>query len=98
MTRAGGYLANLLEENGKPVLNQFNFFQIVWRMYRESSDKKLYLRHDTPEPRRLCSLEVTSPPPEGGGFDLRLKSPKDLASDAGDSLDRLSHSARRPLP
>ena len=42
--------------------------------------------------------EVTSPPPEGGGFDLRLKSPKDLASDAGDSLDRLSHSARRPLP
>ena len=43
-------------------------------------------------------LEVTSPPPEGGGFDLRLKSPKDLASDAGDSLDRLSHSARRPLP
>ncbi len=51
-----------------------------------------------PKQRIEVDLEVTSPPPEGGGFDLRLKSPKDLASDAGDSLDRLSHSARRPLP
>ena len=58
LTRAGGYLANLLEENGKPVLTQFNFFQIVWRMYRESSDKKLYLRHDTPSQDDYARLRL----------------------------------------
>ena len=47
-TRASSYLADLLEENGKPVLTQFDFFQIIRRMYRDSSNKKLYLRHDTP--------------------------------------------------
>ena len=47
-TRATDYLAGLLEENDKPVLTQFDFFQIVRRMYRESPDRKLYLRHDTP--------------------------------------------------
>ena len=47
-TRATTYLAGLLEENDKPVLTQFDFFQIVRQMYRESPDKKLYLRHDTP--------------------------------------------------
>ena len=47
-TRATSYLAGLLEENDKPVLTQFDFFQIVRQMYRESPDKKLYLRHDTP--------------------------------------------------
>ena len=43
------------------------------------------------------AIEATSPPPKGGGFDLRLKSPKDLASDPGDSLEHLQQSARRPL-
>ena len=45
----------------------------------------------------LGKFEATSPPPKGGGFDLRLKSPKDLASDPGDSLEHLQQSARRPL-
>ena len=48
LTRAGSQLAGLLEENGKPVLNQFDFFRFVWQMYRESSGKGLYLRSDTP--------------------------------------------------
>ena len=38
----------MLEENSKPVLTPFDFFHIVWRLHRESSDKKLYLRHNTP--------------------------------------------------
>ena len=59
LTRAGGYLANLLEENGKPVLTQFNFFQIVWRMYRESSDKKLYLRQDPPSQDDYARLRLS---------------------------------------
>ena len=37
-----------MEKNGKPVLTRFDFFQIISQMYRESSNKKLYLRHDTP--------------------------------------------------
>ena len=48
LTRAALRLAELLEENGKPVLTQFDFFRMIWRMYRESSVKRLYLRHDTP--------------------------------------------------
>lgn len=48
LSRAGAYLADLLEENGKPVLTAFEFFRSVRRMYRESSGKKLYLRRDTP--------------------------------------------------
>ena len=48
LTRAGSHLAGLLQGNGKPVLSQFDFFRFVWRMYRESSGKGLYLRSDTP--------------------------------------------------
>ena len=48
LTRAGSYLAGLLEKNGKPVLPQFEFFRIIWRMYHESSGKSLYLRRNTP--------------------------------------------------
>lgn len=48
LTRAGHYLAEFLEQNAKPVLTQFKFFQIMWGMYQKASDRKLYLRHDTP--------------------------------------------------
>ncbi|MCY3826284.1 MAG: hypothetical protein OXG10_02725 [Candidatus Dadabacteria bacterium] len=48
LTRAGRRLAELLEENGKPVLTQFDFFQIVRKMYRDHGDRKLYLRSDAP--------------------------------------------------
>ena len=49
LTRAGSCLAGLLQENGKPVLTSFEFFRIIWRMYRESSGKRLYLRGNTPD-------------------------------------------------
>lgn len=48
LTRAGSHLAGLLEENGKPVLSQFDFFRTIWRMYRDSSGKRLYLRSNIP--------------------------------------------------
>ncbi len=48
LTRASRHLAGLLEDNGRPVLSQFDFFRFVWRMYRESSGKGLYLRGKTP--------------------------------------------------
>lgn len=38
----------MLQEIGKPVLPSFEFFRIVWRMYRESSRKGLHLRRSTP--------------------------------------------------
>ena len=48
LTRAGTYLAGLLERHGRPVVTPFKFFRFVRRMYREASGKKLYLRHETP--------------------------------------------------
>ena len=48
LSRAGAYLADLLEENGKPIITALEFFRSVGRMYRESSGKKLYLRRETP--------------------------------------------------
>ena len=48
LTRAGKYLANLLEQNGKPIITQFEFFRIIRRVYRESYSKKLYLRRKVP--------------------------------------------------
>lgn len=48
LTLAGRRLAELLEENGKPVLTQFDFFQIVRKMYRDHSNSKLYLRSNAP--------------------------------------------------
>ena len=49
LTRAGRHLAGLLEDNGKPVLSQFDFFRFVWQMYCESSGTGLYLRSNTPD-------------------------------------------------
>ena len=49
LTRAARRLAELLEENGKPVLTQFDFFRMIRRLYRESSGQRLYLRRDTPQ-------------------------------------------------
>ena len=49
LTRAGKYLADLLEKNGNPIITQFEFFRIVRHVYRESYSKKLYLRRRTPD-------------------------------------------------
>ena len=48
-TRAAAYLADRLEENNKPVLTRFGFFQIVLAMYRDLSGKKQYLRRKVPD-------------------------------------------------
>jgi len=48
LTRAGRYLANLLEANDKPILTQFSFFRLIWQLYAESSGRKLYLRRKIP--------------------------------------------------
>lgn len=58
LTRAGRYLARLLEHHGKPVLTPFDFFRIVWRMYRESPGKNLYLRSNTPNQDDLRRLKL----------------------------------------
>lgn len=47
--RAGAYLAELLEENEKPVLTRFEFFEMIRRVYRESRARGLGLRSDAPE-------------------------------------------------
>ena len=57
LTRAGSYLAGLLQENGKPVLTSFEFFRIIWQMYRESSGKRLYLRSNTPKREDYARLK-----------------------------------------
>ncbi len=57
-TRAGSYLAKLLEANGKPVLTQFSFFQLIRQMYAESADKKLYLRRTTPTQNDYTRLRL----------------------------------------
>ena len=57
LTRAASYLAELLEENGKPVITPFDLFRIVWRMYRNSSGKRLYLRSDTPDHANYLNLK-----------------------------------------
>ena len=48
LTRAGRYLAEMLEENGKPVLTPFGFFQIIQKMYQDHGGRRLYLRRDVP--------------------------------------------------
>ena len=59
LTRAGNYLAKLLEENSTPVLTQFDFFHIIWRMYKKSSATKLYLRHNTPSRKDYFRLRLS---------------------------------------
>lgn len=49
LSRAGTYLAELLEENGKPVLTRFEFFEMIRQVYRESPAKGLGLRDGTPK-------------------------------------------------
>ena len=49
LSRAGTYLAELLEENEKPVLTRFEFFEMIRRVYRESPAKGLGLHSDAPE-------------------------------------------------
>ena len=47
LTFAAKYLAELLEENTKPVVDPLEFFRITRRMYREGAGKRLFLRPHT---------------------------------------------------
>lgn len=51
LSRAGVYLAEFLEENEKPVVTRFEFFEMIRQMYRESPSKGLGLRSDSPGAR-----------------------------------------------
>lgn len=48
LSRAGAYLAELLEENEKPVVTRFEFFEMIRQVYRESPSKDLGLHSKTP--------------------------------------------------
>ena len=48
MTRAGRYLADLLEKNGRPVLTPIDFYGLIRQMYQEAPNKRLYLRKSDP--------------------------------------------------
>ena len=48
MTRASRHLADLLEKHAKPVLTPIDFYSLIRQMYRESPNKKLYLRKIDP--------------------------------------------------
>ncbi|MDE0153209.1 MAG: hypothetical protein OXN23_04990 [Gammaproteobacteria bacterium] len=49
LSRAGARLAELLEENEKPVVTRFEFFEMIRQVYRESPSKDLGLRSDSPD-------------------------------------------------
>ena len=48
MTRAGRYLAELLEKYARPVITPVRLYGLIRQVYRESSSKKLYLRGNDP--------------------------------------------------
>ena len=48
MTRASRYLADLLEKYARPVLTPVDFYSLIMQMYKESPNKKLYLRKNDP--------------------------------------------------
>ena len=92
-TRATHYLAGLLEESDKPVLTQFDFFQIIRQMYRESPDKKLYLRNVTPSREdyfrlrsSLNSQGVLGPDRDYGARVIRVLAISDLKALSASSI------------
>ncbi len=87
-THAGRYLAEMLEENGKPVLTPFDFFQFIRRMYREAPGKKLYLRDATPSEGNFARLRsnlkaagVIRADRDYGGRIIRLLTISDLPAE-----------------
>lgn len=48
-TGGGKYLTQLVEDYGKPVLQPFEFFTLILRLYQNASAKKLYLRKKRPD-------------------------------------------------
>ncbi len=48
-TRAGKYLAQLVEHYNKPVLQPFEFLALILSLYQDAPSKKLYLRKGRPD-------------------------------------------------
>ncbi|MCY3595324.1 MAG: hypothetical protein OXH01_08850 [Bacteroidetes bacterium] len=48
-TRAGEHLARLVENYRKPILQPFEFFALILRLYQDALNKKLYLRKKRPD-------------------------------------------------
>lgn len=58
LTRAGAYLARLLDEFGQPVITPFDLFELIRRMFAERSGKALYLREDAPNADTYAALRI----------------------------------------
>ena len=78
----------MLEENGKPVLTPFDFFQFIRRMYKEAAGKKLYLRGSTPSEGDFARLRsnlktagVIGTDQDYGGRIIRLLTVSDLPAE-----------------
>lgn len=88
LTHAGRYLVELLEANNKPVLSQFDFHRIVWRLYTEPSGRRLFLRTSTPSQNDTVRLRESlkdngklASDPDYGPHVLRVLSVPDLPAD-----------------
>lgn len=102
LTRAGRYLAELLESNGQPVLTHYAYFRMVQKMYKESAGNKLYLRRDYPDEKdctrlrqSLTATVAIGPDRDYGSQLIRVLSVSDLLADEivclADPLCYVSH-------
>ena len=88
ITRAVAYLAEVLEQRGKPVLTPFDLFRIIWRMYESPSRKGLYLRGGLPDETAyhrlrlaLRSADVIGEDRDYGARIIRVLQVADLAAE-----------------
>ncbi|WP_065382872.1 hypothetical protein [Hyphomonas sp. ND6WE1B] len=58
LTRAGAYLASLLDDYGYPVIAPFDLFELIRKMFAEREGKALYLREDAPTAQTYASLRT----------------------------------------
>jgi predicted transcriptional regulator of viral defense system len=49
LTRAGAELVEMLAVRNRPVVTPFEMFRLIWRLYKNASGKKLYLRSPRPD-------------------------------------------------
>ncbi|CAL4869710.1 hypothetical protein MMA231_04002 (plasmid) [Asticcacaulis sp. MM231] len=99
LTHAGKHLVELLHVHNRPVLSIFEFHRLVWRLYTEPTDKKLYLRSHTPAQADTFRLrdslkdngKIASDPDYGPSV-LRILSVPDLpAEDIASLVDEFCY-------
>lgn len=88
LTRAGAYLAEMLESYGLPVISPFELFELIRLMYEGSAGKALYLREESPTAETVSSLRTNLrksglllPDRDYKGRMLRIVSNPDLPAD-----------------